>query len=85
MMMQVTELERQILNLKQENFSLRHENASMLRKLECSGHLASSSGDSIKIILDRLEKERDMALSDISRLQGEREALKERIKVKHKY
>ena len=62
---------------------MKRENSSVLKKMEYNDHLSCSSGDSIKIILDRLEKERDMALSDISRLQGERDALRERIRVKN--
>lgn len=79
--MQISDLEKEVIDLKRENCSLRHENSVNLKRLECSEHLSCSSGDSLKIIMDRLEKERDMALSDISRLQGERDALKEKMKV----
>lgn len=80
-MKQIKELEREILDLKQENFSLRRENSANAKRLEWNEHLSCSSGDSVKILLDRLVKERDMALTDISRLQGETDALKERIQV----
>ncbi|KAK6637477.1 hypothetical protein RUM44_007894 [Polyplax serrata] len=81
LIVQISDLEKEVIDLKRENCSLRHENSVNLKRLECSEHLSCSSGDSLKIIMDRLEKERDMALSDISRLQGERDALKEKMKL----
>lgn len=72
----INEKEREIEALKQENCSLRQE-----QRLKYSDHINCPSGDSIKIVLDRLERERDAAVSDVTRLQEERDALRERIKV----
>lgn len=50
----------------------------------CSTTPSPSSGDasSTKVMLERLERERDTARADVDRLAEERDALRERLKVK---
>lgn len=77
----LNEMEQEIETLKQENMCLKRQKAARSKLEDDCSHC--QSGDSLKIMLDRVERERDLALSDVTKLQTERDILRERIKVRY--